>query len=50
MSATEIDAVAKPQALEARIHFALDGGDGQAQRDLALELLKGFNGYGHACS
>ena len=38
------------QALEARINLGLDHGKGQAQRDLALELFKGFNGNGHGSS
>ena len=38
------------QALEARFHLALDGGQGQAQRDLAFELFKGFNGNSHGYS
>ena len=38
------------QALEAGVDFGLDGGQGQAQRDLALKLLKGFNSNGHLCS
>ncbi|KAF1053364.1 MAG: hypothetical protein GAK34_01023 [Delftia tsuruhatensis] len=36
--------------LEAVLDFALDGVQGQAQRDLALELFKGFNSNGHVCS
>ena len=35
------------QLLEARIDFGLDGADGQGQRDLAFELLEGFNVHGH---
>ncbi|MNV40119.1 hypothetical protein D3C71_1317190 [compost metagenome] len=38
------------QALEARVDFGLDQGDGHAQRNLALELLKGFNSNGHGYS
>ena len=38
------------QALQARVHFSLDQGNGHAQRDLALELFKGFNSNGHGYS
>ena len=37
-------------ALQTRVNFGLDGGQGQAQRDLALELFKGFNSNGHRYS
>jgi hypothetical protein len=35
------------QLAQARLDLALDGGYGQRQRDLALELLKGFHIHGH---
>ncbi|MPM67243.1 hypothetical protein SDC9_114164 [bioreactor metagenome] len=38
------------QALQARFDFALNRGNGQAQRDFALELFKIFNSYGHGSS
>ena len=32
---------------QARFNFGLDSGQGQAERDFALQLFEGFNGYSH---